>query len=224
MQNCKLKFKIFTFWLVILISAFCILHSPTKANAAASLSLSPATKTVEIGGSLSLTVNIDTGGVNSDAADVIVTYDSAKLTIVSSVLGNLYDNNIKNDTSVAGKITLRATSSAGNYYKGSGSFATITFQPKETGTTSVDFYFTPNSATDTVDCNIAYAGADILRSVSSGLYTIVPAGSITTEPTQPPGTTTPRPTLPRSGSMTSTVTLGIFGTFFMVLGAIALLF
>lgn len=194
---------------------------PKTVEAAASLSLSPATKTVEVNQEFEVEVILNTGGANTDAADVILNYDSEKLSVVTAILGNLYDTRLVANTSVSGRITLRASASAGNYFNGTGTFATITFKGKAVGTGLVSFDFSANSTTD---CNVAYAGSDILGSVSNGTYTVVAAGTLPTSTSGPTGTITPRPTQPVTGRLAPTVIVGLFGTFLLVLGSLVFLF
>jgi len=218
-QNSKIKY--FLFFVLFLGFGFWVLRFPKAAEAAASLSLSPATQTVEVNQTYNVGVMLNTGGSNTDAADVIINYDATKLTLETAALGDLYDNKLVTNTSVSGKVTLRASSSAGRYYNGSGTFATLTFKGKAVGSASVTFDFTANSTTDS---NVAYAGSDILGSVSNATYTVVAAGTLpTAAPTFGPSCTT-TPSQPVTGGITPTVTMSIFGTFFLILGAIAILF
>jgi len=215
-QKNNLKVKSFGLLFLALSFIICALSFPVKAEAAAYLSLSPATESVEVGKSFDVDVILNTGGTDTDAADVIINYDSAKLTLTTATLGDLYDNRLVTNTSVAGKVTLRATASAGSSFNGTGNFATLTFTGKATGTASVNFDFSANSTTDS---NVAFSGSDILGSVTNGTYTVVNAGTLTNVTAA-----TTRVTQPVTGGLAPTVTLGIFGTFFLVLGALAILF
>jgi len=204
----------------LLTFAFCLLTSVKAAYAAATLSLSPATKTIGIDQSFDATVLLDTGSSNTDAVDVIINYDATRLTLVTSTIGTLYDETVENNIATPGKVTIRLKTTATSYYSGAGVLATLTFKGKALGVAAVNFDF--RGATITTDTNVAYAGTDILGSVTNASYTVQQAA--TTGESTPTPTLTPRPTQPVTGGLTPTVTLGIFGTFFMVLGAIALLF
>lgn len=219
-QKYNLKVKSFMLYALVLSFALYTLRSPKTAYAVASLSLSPATKTIEVGQTFSVSVVLSTGGSNTDATDVIVNYDSTKLELVTATLGDLYDNRLVTNTSVSGKVTLRASSSPGTYFNGSGTFATLNLKGKAIGSGAVNFDFTANSTTD---CNVAYAGSDILGSVSNGVYTVVAAGTLPNV-TPTTNTTTPIPTQPVTGGLTPTVLISIFGTFLLVLGSLVFLF
>jgi hypothetical protein len=211
MKNFKILLLLFTF-------SFLLFKLPCRAYAAASLSLSPATKTVEVGESFEVGVVLNTGGSNTDAADVILNYDATKLELVTAALGNLYENRLVTNTSISGKVTLRASSSAGSYFSGSGTFATLTFKGKAIGTGAVNFDFTANSTTD---CNVAYAGSDILGSVANGSYTVVAAGTLPTS--SPAGSPTSQPTQPVTGNFGLTAGVGAMGLLFLILGSLAIL-
>lgn len=200
---------------------FLFVGQPKAVKAAASLSLSPAAQTVEVGQNFDVTVQLNSGGANTDATDVILNYDATKLTLVTAALGDLYENRLVTNVSVSGKVTLRASSTPGSYFSGTGTFATLSFKGKNQGLAAANFDFSANSTTD---CNVAYAGSDILGSVTNGSYTIAAAGTLNLTPTTTGNSPTSRPTQPVSGGLTPTVTLGIFGTFFMILGALAILF
>jgi len=216
--------KNFKILLLLFIFSFFIFHllRPATAHAAASLSLSPATKTVEVDQSFEVAVVLNTGGSNTDAADVILNYDATKLTLVSAVLGDLYENRLVTNTSVSGKVTLRASSAAGSYFSGSGTFATLTLRGRAVGTAAVNFDFSANSTTD---CNVAYAGSDILGSVANGSYTVVAAGTLPTSTPTPVGggTATPRPTQPVTGSFGLTAGIGFLGILLLLLGSLSIL-
>jgi len=160
---------------LLLSSVFCLLFS-ADAYAAANLSLSPATKDVSINQSFDVAVSLDTGGSNTDAADVIINYDANKLTLVTSAPGTLYSEVVENNTNTAGKVIIRTKTSETNYFTGSGNFATLTFTAKASGTATVSFdwvgtYNQANPATGR-DCNISYQGVDILGSVTSSFYSV----------------------------------------------------
>jgi hypothetical protein len=212
-----------------------------KSARAASLSLSPATGEVGLNQTFPVEVILDTAGSNSDSADVILKYDEGKLSIVSSILGELYDNKAKNDTGVLGKVTLRAYSSPGTFYNGHGTFATLTFKAKAAGSAVVSFDFTANS---TKDCNVSLSKVDILTSVTGAAYTIMtpltPTATVVpsqppvptrppvvTQPPPPSGTQimtpTPRQPLPKSGGFKVTVGTGVLGILFLALASMAIL-
>ena len=196
----------FVFLLVLL----GFLARPNLAFAGASLSFSPASKSVMIEDSFEINVVLDTDGVETDGVDLILTYDEMKLAATEAALGDLYDNKINEDFSQPGKIVLQAVSDVGSGFVGTGTVATLNFKAVAGGMAQVSFDMIGESTTD---CNVNSDGEDILASVSNGSYTILPMGiggvgdataSGTPTPTST-GTLTPTPTVPESGFFEPTV-------------------
>lgn len=196
---------------------------------AASLSLSPSTRIATVGQNFTTDILLDTAGSRTDGVDVIVNYDNTRLTLIDSIIGELYPNKIKNDTGVLGKVTLRAASAADSYFSGSGVFATLTFRAQQVGTAGVSFQFYSGSTTD---CNVAYQGTDLLTSVTNASYTI----SSPTVPTSQPGAPTPTSTSGSSsggtqgvtpfpslkpGNLNLTLGVGIVGVLLLLFGSLA---
>ncbi len=160
----KVMRRLIIFIFVFLVGLF---TQATLAQAAASFSLSPAEKTVNLGADLSLNVLIDTGSTETESADAILLYDETKLSAISATLSSLYENKISQDTSQSGKVILRATSDSG--FVGSGIFATVVFRTIATGAANVSFQVIAGS---TADSNIMADDEDILTTASNGVYTI----------------------------------------------------
>jgi hypothetical protein len=179
-----------------------------SAMAAASLSLSPASQSVTVGGSLTVNVMLDTKGAETDATDAIILYDASKLEATSATLGSLYANKLEENTSISGKVILRATSSATSNYSGSGTFASIVFSGLSAGEANVSFEFTSGSTTDS---NVASAGVDILGSVADGTYTITSSGIGGTGDTSTDSGTSTTSTLPETASIGPTILVFGFG-------------
>jgi len=220
------KLKILYFLFVVFHFSFFIFHlaRPRAVEAAVSLSLSPPAKSVEINQEFTVLVILNTGGANADGADAILNYDAAKLNLASATLGDLFGNKLVANTSVSGKVTLKATSASGTYFSGSGTFATLSFKGKTTGTAAVTFDFKANSTTDS---NVYYNGSDILGSVTNGSYTVMAAGTLpTSTPTpviSPSGSVTPKPTIPATGVFNLTLGTGLIGVLFFLTGFLLLL-
>ena len=187
-----------------------LLARPNFAFAGASLSFSPATESLMVGDSFEVNVVLDTGGVETDGVDIIITYDDLKLEAKNAAFGDLYDNKINEDVSASGKIVLQAVSDVGSGFVGTGTVATLNFKAVAGGMAQVSFDMIGESTTD---CNVNSDGEDILASVSNGSYTILPMGiggdddataSGTPTPTST-GTLTPTPTVPESGFFEPTV-------------------
>ena len=199
--------------------ALILLTFPKAALAAATLSFSPASKSVNTNDTFNVDVILNTGGSDTDGADVIVRYDGNKLSLVSASLGSLYANKLTADTSTSGKITFRATSTEITAFNGTGTFASMTFKAIASGTANVYFDFTAGSTTDS---NVAYKGADILGSVANASYTI---GTSTSGGTTTGGTTTGGTTsIPVSGTVEPTILLLGGGILLLLLGGIKLIF
>jgi len=210
----------------LLILAFLI--QPGLAFAGASLSFSPATQSVMVSDSFEVDVVLDTGGVETDGVDILISYDEMKLEAKNAVLGSLYDNKINEDVSQPGKIVLQAVSDVGSGFVGKGNLARISFKTIAGGPAQVSFDMIGESTTD---CNVSANGQDILASVSNGAYTILPegigAGVATASGTPTPtstGTLTPTPTVPETGFFGPTV-IGLgFGGLLILLAFSLLVF
>jgi hypothetical protein len=187
---------------------------PKNAFAAASLSFSPANQTVALNQNFTVNALLSTGGAETDGADLIIRYDGNKLQVVSAALGTLYTNKVVEDTSTAGKITLRATSASDQSFNGNGTVATIVFKPIAEGTANVYFEFTSGSTTDT---NVAFHGTDVLGSTTNATYTINQSGVGGANPSA-------SPSIPVSGTVETTVALVGGGIGLVLLGLLAKFF
>jgi hypothetical protein len=202
-----------------------LLIHPGLAFAGASLSFSPASESVMVGESFEIDVVLDTGGVETDGVDLLISYDEMRLEAKNATLGNLYDNIINEDVSQPGKIVLQALSDAGSGFVGTGNLAKISFKAIAGGPALVSFDIVGESTTD---CNVSADGEDILASVSNGSYTILPegigAGVATTSGTPTPTSLTPTPTVPETGFFGPTV-IGLgFGGLLIILAFSLFLF
>lgn len=211
----KFSKKIFFSFIIIIFVLFVFAN---QAWAAASLSFSPASKTVALNETFSVDVMLSTGGAETDGTDAIVMYDANKLQVTAASLGNLYANKLIADTSTLGKIVFRATSTADQSYNGTGTFATITFKAYASGTQAAEVYFQFTSGS-TTDSNVAYQGSDLLGSVSNASYTISSAAA---SPAAGGVATSPTPSVPVSGSTTPTIFLLAGGLLLFLLGALKL--
>lgn len=154
--------------------------SPVVAMAA-TLSLDPASGVINKGCEISIKVNLDTQGVQTDGTDVIVLYTPAQLTTSTSqiVNGTIYPEYPGNSVdSQGGKVSISGISSVSSPYSGSGTFATIKFNVASTLTegakVNLNFDFDPNDKTKTTDTNVVERGtiADVLSAVNNGSYTV----------------------------------------------------
>lgn len=210
---------------VLSISFLIFLTRPGLAFAGASLSFSPASESVMIGESFEVDIILDTGGVETDGVDLLISYDEMRLEAKNAALGNLYDNKINEDVSQPGKIILQAVSDAGSGFAGTGNLAKISFKAIAGGPAQVSFEMRGESTTD---CNVSADGEDILASVSNATYTILPegigAGIATASGTPTPTSLTPAPTVPETGFFGPTV-IGLgFGGLLILLAFSLLVF
>lgn len=157
-----------------LLIAFGLLAIVSSETLAASLSFSPSSKSLSLNDTLTLSVILNTAGSSTDEVDAVITFDKNKLQYVSATLGNLLDNPQTVTAPTSNKLTLSASSTEGESYSGTGTFATLKFKAISTGTATISFDFTSGVATDS---NVASNGADILTSTSNGTYTIGAASS-----------------------------------------------
>lgn len=160
-----------------LIAGLIILAFPVSAFAA-TLSLSPVSGTFNKGCSFSLSINLNTAGVQTDGTDAIIQYDQSKVTATSISSGTIYSDypgNSIDDT--AGKATVSGLASVSSPFSGSGTLATINFTVKNTanpGASIIQFQFNANDKANTTDSNVVERGtvADVLSSVVNGTYTV----------------------------------------------------
>lgn len=214
---------------------------------AASLSLSPSSGTFNKGCAFSLEIKLDTGGLESDGTDAILSYDQNKVTATSISPGIIYadypGNSVDNDT---GKVIISGLASVSSGYKSSGTpgtLATVNFTVKDavaTGATIIKFDFDANAPTKTTDSNVVQRGTvlDILSSAPSGNY-IIGTGACTQGVPAPvtvlprtggqgaviistPSAEIPYKTLPPAGSEQLTFTIAIVGSVLTILGILGL--
>lgn len=207
---------------------------------AATLSLSPSSGTFNRGCNVSLRIELDTTGTNTDGTDVILNYDPAKFNIQTSSIsnGSIYSDYPGNSVDASGgKISISGISSVSSPFNGKGTFATLNFKVGDNapaGTAVLKFDFDPNDKTKTTDSNVVERGtiADVLNSVTDGNYTIgtgacgLAGQGQTLQDTSPTGTpsavkATPPANLYKDnppGLTDTTTILSVVGTFLVVLG------
>lgn len=152
--------------------------SPLRVEAA-SLSFTPSSTAFKQGCSSRIDVMLDTQGVSTNAADVIVLFNPAELDIedqngsipgVQVKAGSVYEVYAGNVVDNAqGKILVTAFSVIGNF-NGSGNYASIFLKSKPGVTSStLQFQYVPGQSTDS---NVAdLFASDVLSSVNTGTYT-----------------------------------------------------
>ena len=152
---------------------------------AATLNLTPAAKTVAVGQTFTVDVQLDTKGAAIDGVDLyFLKFDPKVLEVVDSnpgtsgiqiSPGNSLALTLANSANNAtGQIQFSQTVSAGSTFTGTAKLATITFKAKSAGTSNLSFDFRSGSTTDT---NVASRGSDALTSVGSAKYVVTAAES-----------------------------------------------
>lgn len=153
---------------------------PAMASAA-TLTLNPSSGTLNKGCEVSIKIDLDTQGVQTDGTDVIVLYNPAQLSITTSQItnGTIYPEYPGNSVdATAGKVSISGISSVSAPFSGTGTFATLKFRVASTlaanAPLNIAFDFDPNNKTKTTDTNVVERGtiADVLNSVSNGTYTV----------------------------------------------------
>lgn len=158
------------FILLVIISGALGFSTKTSFAAQAYLSFSPSSGTKTVGESFDIAIHLDTGSTQTDGTRAIINYDTTKLEVLDMKNGVYASYPTKKWE--GGKITISGISALdGPYYSGSGTFATISFRAKSTGTASLSFDYTAGSTTDS---NVAEhnTNADILTSVGTASFTI----------------------------------------------------
>ena len=148
---------------------------------AATISFSPSSGTLNKGCEVTIDVNLDTQGVQTDGTDAIILYNPAQLSTSTAQItnGTIYPEFPGNSVDQAGgKIGMSGVSAVASPFSGTGVFAKIKFRVSDTLTAgtpiSLKFDFDPNNKTKTVDTNVVERGtiADVLSSVTDGNYTV----------------------------------------------------
>lgn len=207
----KRAVKILTKFSGILVAVLLLLAPSPVTAAGATLSLSPTGGSVNKGCSFKITINLNTGGQQTDGTDAILKYDPAVFTTTLTKItnGTIYPDYPGNSVDAAnGRINVSGLASVNQPFSSSGVLATVEFTVKAdttAATSPITFDFDPNNKAKTTDSNVVERGTiqDLLDSVVDGNYTVgsgacssqtVPsgAGATTTSTTT---TTVPRTTL-----------------------------
>lgn len=192
--------------------------------ATASLSLSPTTQTINVGGLADVVVELNTGGAQTSATDLYINYDSAKLILVDIVQGTTYDQysgKELNPSAGTGKIQ-GFPSGLDKLYAGTGTFATLKFKGIEAGTSTITIDHPPGdrNKSKVVDYN-TNPKADILTTIVNASITVegpVATPTFTALPT--PTLTTDAGNLPTTSSALPTLLISLASVSFVGLGTI----
>lgn len=163
--------------LVALILSIVALALPASALAS-TLSLSPISGTVNRGCDLSVSINLDTQGINTDGTDAYLLFDKTVFTAKTINSGAIYPDypgNAVDNTN--GKVVVSGLASVSQPFTGAGTLATVVFTVNQTaplGTSAIRFDFDPANLSKTTDSNVVERSTirDTLTSVTNGIYTI----------------------------------------------------
>ncbi|MBI2022011.1 hypothetical protein HYS93_04015 [Candidatus Daviesbacteria bacterium] len=145
---------------------------------AATLSLSPATGTINRGCNFTLSIVLDTQGSNTDGTDAIIKYDPQKVNPTKINNGTIYQDYPGSFIDAqASKINVSGLATVASPFNGKGVLATVDFsvpQTAPTGLTQLTFDFDPNDKAKTTDSNVVERGtvSDVLSDVTNGSYTV----------------------------------------------------
>ncbi|MFH1207743.1 MAG: carboxypeptidase regulatory-like domain-containing protein [Patescibacteria group bacterium] len=181
--------------LIIIFGAIAIILAMPSMLKAATLSISPSTKTVEVGDSFTVSVRVNTGGVAINSAQATVSYPTSLLeaTGISSqgiftlwAISPTYSN-------ATGKSTFAGGLPSPGYTGSSGTVIGIVFKTKAAGKASVTISGASVLANDGI-------GTDLFASAGSGTFTI---NTPTAEPTPTPTPTPSEKKVPSAPTISS---------------------
>ncbi|MBI2028815.1 hypothetical protein HYT02_00150 [Candidatus Gottesmanbacteria bacterium] len=204
--------------LIFLFVGSVFLIKPDNVSAAI-MSLTPSNQAVTLNTPFTVNITLDTKGVATTAVDILLTFNPAILEISNVQFGNppLYPVNTKILDNTNGQIRITSTQeNAVNSYTGTGTLATLTITGKSLGTGNVTFTC---NAGQTNETNIFQTGTnqDITEcgNLVNGVYTIGTAAQPAST-----ATSTPVPTLPKSGNIGPTGLFVVGGAVLLGIGAL----
>lgn len=168
----------------LFLTAVFLLANPILSYAS-SLSLSPQTGTFNPSCAFSTDIVVNTADnsgnnpINTDGVDVILFYDSSKLSVTSIKNGSIFnDYPLSSFDPQSGKVKISGVdSNQGQTFSGKGTFATINWsvgQTAQQGQTQVNFDFDPNNPGRTTGSTVVDSAtiSNSLSHVDNGTYTI----------------------------------------------------
>lgn len=206
------------------------------------LKLTPSTGTYTRGSTFEVVVGANTGSVETQAIDVWLKFDPAKVEIESvTEVDNLLENlglqsGSPNINITDGKIDIIIYPSLETHPSQkavvNGDLLKIKLKPKIAGTINFDFICIPGESGESSIFDGATLETINCASNINGVYTITDGGTVNPDPTAVPTTSPNNPTatpttanneLPKTGSVETTIGLLIFG-FVSLLSSLALKF
>lgn len=195
-----------------------------RSAEAANYTLTPASSSASVGENIVVDVGIESGTDKVYAADMWMTFDSAKLELssVTAVANSTFaftlgDQNIDNVAGTVKVALIPAVSSSLDSKAVTGPVAKFTFKAKATGVATVMFTCTNGSLNDTNIIDPNSADIVVCGSNQSGSYTITAGtgGENTTTTTTTTTATTTSSELPQTGVDGPTIALILFGVMSM---------
>lgn len=201
---------------ILVFVSFLPLASRAWALNQAFFSLSPPDLIPRVGESFNIDITLNTDEAKVKGADAVLTFDPAKLSVVSLTPGAIFDSYPKKSFDTSGNINLSGAMAATTAsFSGIGKFGTITFRGLVSGTTTVSFVCRAGGRDDTNVTQIL-TDADIVdcsRLSASSLSIIAAVGAPTATPTAVPSP-------PPAGMLEPTRFLLVFGAGLLVVGGI----
>lgn len=157
-----------------------------EAAAATTLSLLPSSLAVQPGEQFSLEVTIDTGSNTVSAADLVITFDSSKLTATGITAGTFLPVILAPGAVTSGTATIILGSLPEAPMRGTGVLATVTFTANNVGIATVRFAATTQVAAIGESGNVLSGTQEAAVSIAIPIPTIAPSATPTPIPTPPP--------------------------------------
>ena len=183
---------------------------------AAAFSFDKSSYSVDVGQTVQIQVNIDTGGEPVNGADAYINYDSSFLSVEDVSAGSFFPT-VTNDTETAGKVYIAGlVDDPASPKTGSGTLATITFKGLKDGTVNLTFDCNNSkivkgdtNATNILQCSSDYKAAIYVGSGSDGDSSSSSSNSSNNNQPQ---------TLPKSGIFENLINFAIPGAILFLIG------
>lgn len=204
----KMDYRKKIFQLVVL----CIIWIFSDGSAqAASLKFDPTTISATNGKTFEVKINVELGSEQATSVDAFITYDSTMFDLgTTPITAGTFFPSTANVTNQPGKVYIAGLVSEGGQYRtDTGTLATITFKPKNTGASSMTFDCTPGvTASDSNIIKNDTNSSDIINCAENNTLKVDVSGASST-PTPTPygyngGTPTPTPYGYKGGTPTPT--------------------
>ncbi len=220
--------------LPLLFACFFLLTARDALAAGPLLKLTPSTKTYSNGETFNVVIGVDSNGLKSQAVDVWMSFDNAKLELLTVEKAanpvfkyDLGDVSIDNAGGRFRTTFMQTDSNTFEIKALNGDLAVMTFKAKALGTAKVDFICTPGESTESNINDESFFDVINCAQNINGVYTIVAGSSnndtpATTTETPPTSSSETTPTntntnanttteLPKTGVVENTIMLMVVG-------------